>query len=214
MNIAGKQLTDSEMMGEKFSSFVDGELTSQDLERMVVKLGKDRELKKHWERYQLIGDVLKSNLSRHINRDFARRIMKVIEIMEFEPATLASRYTVRRYSPLVKQISGLAIAASVMVVAGFIMQSLMVTDDKVPLPSIAKTSDIHSSKQIVRVTDTKKNTPPPISPLSPPIYSQVPIHINKYLVNHNQHAMGIPMGIHGVLPYARMIGYNPPSQDE
>ena len=95
---------------EQLSAFMDGEIDGQD-KNLVDRLLKDPELSDTWSRYHLISDCLKQNLPERIDRDLAANISKSVQN---EPAIVAP---VRLSHPLVKPVTGFAIAASVTALA-------------------------------------------------------------------------------------------------
>ncbi len=95
---------------EQLSSFMDGEIDGQD-KKLVDRLLKDPELSDTWSRYHLISDCLKQNLPERIDRDLAVNVSKSVQN---EPAIVAP---VRLSHPLIKPVTGFAIAASVTALA-------------------------------------------------------------------------------------------------
>ena len=95
---------------EQLSAFMDGEIDGQD-KNLVGQLLKEPELLDTWSRYHLISDCLKHHLPEHIDKDLAGNVSKSVQK---EPAIVAP---VRLSHPLIKPITGFAIAASVTALA-------------------------------------------------------------------------------------------------
>jgi sigma-E factor negative regulatory protein RseA len=190
-------MKESELIGEKISSFMDGELSGPELDKLMMMFKTDISLVRHWERYHIISDALKNNLPRYLNHDLANRVKQAVDT---EPTIIAPNNFLHNISPVVKQIAGLAVAASVMAVAILATQGF-IKDGEVA-PQLAKVPQMPSSDQFDRVAQNKLNP----QQLPPNIQKQ----LDKFLVNHNQYAPGM----HGVLPYARIIGYSPQRQDD
>lgn len=186
-------MKNSELIGEQISSLVDGEVDGAGIDLVVAKLSSDDELIKHWERLHVISDALKNNLPHHVKHDLAYQVMRALES---EPTFFASRFNLHRFPSYIKQVAGFAVAASVMMVAVIVTQNFNEVDSAA---KIAKVPDMPNSDQFARVVDAKGNQIP----------ANVPIQLDQYLVNHNQHATGM----YGVLPYARIIGYSQQKQD-
>ena len=95
---------------EQLSAFMDGELDGRD-KNLVDQLLKDPELLDTWSRYHLVSDCLKQCLPDSIDRGLAGNISKSLQK---EPAIVAP---VRLSHPLLKPVTGFALAASVTALA-------------------------------------------------------------------------------------------------
>ncbi len=95
---------------EQLSAFMDGELDGRD-KNLVDQLLKDPELLGAWSRYHLVSDCLKQCLPDSIDRDLAGNISKSLQK---EPAIVTP---VRLSHPLLKPVTGFALAASVTALA-------------------------------------------------------------------------------------------------
>jgi len=218
------------MSDEKFSAFVDDELSQSEFDEIYSKLTSDNEdgkdLKQRWQRYHLIGNVLQKQVPEKIDARLAERVMAELknEPAIFVPDRMApisqddsvqnnasknnafknkssknNKATVVSF-PVFKQIAGLAVAASVMVVAILVTQSFSTNDGIAPTPQVAKsTAPAITRQQFARVSGV---TASGVKATLPPRFQN---RLNKYLINHNQYSSGVP----GVLPYARIIGYTP-----
>jgi len=211
--------------GEQLSSLVDGEFDEAiDVEQRLDHLLKDREASHRWERYHLIGDALKRNLPPVIDRQLASRVMAELEK---EPTVLAPS---RRYASLGKQITGLAVAASVATIAVLGVQFMYKEDGLISSPQVAQTdasivqgskaqgSNMASNQKLFRrdvqtVTQTMNPVDSQPQAFAQPLaqqrstqnLNQYHPNINKYILNHNQRAArGV---VQGVAPYARIITY-------
>ncbi len=211
---------------------------------------KNSDLKKKWQRYHIISDALQKHLPEKMDYCLADRVMSELKN---DPVILApnrisavaqdtqtdTKNTAMppSVSPpasrqIFKQIAGLAVAASVMVVAILVSQTFSTNDGVNPNPV---------APPIATLSPT---APPAISPTTPPamlakqpsvMISKQPVmpskqqfarmsepqtalppsfqnQLNRYLANHNQYASGVS----GVLPYARIIGHisNPSNQPQ
>lgn len=190
-------MNETDHAGEQLSSLVDGELTNADLDRAFEAISRDPDRKRHWTRYHVAVDAMKKSLPRTMApSDFADRVAQAIET---EPALLAPSRRPLRISPLRKQLAGLAVAASVGVVAVLGVQSTMRSEDA-PLPMaqaptvvaapIVVSADIPTA--VVAASDART-----------PIPAQIQSQLHRYLLNHNQSAFGAP----GMLPYARIVSH-------
>lgn len=192
---------------------------------------KNRGLKEKWQRYHLISDALQKHLPEKVDYCLADRVMSELKN---DPAILApNRISVvaqetqtdtknASMSPPVsppasrqifKQIAGLAVAASVMVVAILVSQTFSTNDGVNPNPAAPPIATLLPTVPLPTVPPAMLAKQPPVMPskqqfarvfepqttLSPSFQNQ----LNRYLANHNQYASGVS----GVLPYARIIGH-------
>lgn len=182
----------TDMIGEHLSSLVDGELAGSEYEHTVNAIKLDDELRRRWERYHIATDSLKNNLPLTMSKsNLADRVMLALES---EPTVLAPRSVTRKIHPLIKQVAGLAVAASVTAVAVFGAQTWNTTSDT-SLPQVAQTQPVVPvvPVQATTVASASKNLP-----------ENLQARLNSYLLNHNQNALAV----HGMLPYARIVGYS------
>jgi sigma-E factor negative regulatory protein RseA len=177
---------------EQLSAMIDGQLTERDSRLLMDGTREDPELKAAWLRYHIIGDALRENLPRHICPDFATRISRALEN---EPVILVPKR--RPVHHWFKPAFGLAMAASVVAAIG-----LGVFKSGTDIPPVPP------QKQVpVAVAEVE----PQFAPL--PIATvrwnsgrpRTPSRLNSYLVNHNQFKADV--GMQGVSPYYRVIGY-------
>lgn len=179
----------SDMIGEKLSSLVDGELAGSEYEHTVNAIKQDDELRRRWERYHIATDSLKNNLPSTISKsNLADRVMSALES---EPTVFAPRSVTHKVNPLVKQIAGLAVAASVTAIAVFSAQSWKSNSDTAPLPVVQ--TQPAAPVQATAVASTTTQVP-----------ENLQSRLNAYLLNHNQNSLAV----HGMLPYARIVGYS------
>lgn len=182
----------SDMIGEKLSSLVDGELAGSEYEHTVNAIKQDDELRRRWERYHIATDSLKNNLPSTISKsNLADRVMSALES---EPTVFAPRSVTHKVNPLVKQVAGLAVAASVTAIAVFSVQSWKSNSDTAPLP-VAQTQPAVPAAPVQATAVASTTTQVP---------ENLQSRLNAYLLNHNQNSLAV----HGMLPYARIVGYS------
>ncbi len=179
--------------GENISALVDGELEHHEINDMIQELRDDVHMLRSWERYHLISDVLRKNLASHLSPDFCQQVSLAIEQ---EPTVLAPQRHSLRLSPFMRQVAGLGIAASVTAVA-ILGTQYYIGGSGVTAAPMAQNQSAPTDAQFARIAIPESPQP-------------IPSNVNRYLVNHNQHAAGVQ----GVLPYARIIGYRPESPEK
>jgi sigma-E factor negative regulatory protein RseA len=169
---------------EQLSSLVDGECEVPEMELLLRRLAKDQNLKVRWQSYHLISDAIKNNIPEVIVTDFAERVGKAIEAdssVQMNSATLLP--------PWFKPVAGLALAASVALVVLLGLRLSQQGDSDKPL-MLARTIPAERKS-------TEQTT----------LDSALQSRLNSYLVNHNEYAS--MNTVHGMLPYVRMVGYEP-----
>lgn len=125
---------------EAVSSYVDNHI-SQD--ESFDDLIKDNEMSDTWERYQLMGDIMRNDAPQNIDLDLSAKIMSAIDD---EPTILApnkqsnkTENTLKaRIINFVKPLGQVAIAASAagLMVLGVQHNNVVQSDDVAPIPSI------------------------------------------------------------------------------
>jgi len=214
-------MTGTNMREEKFSAFIDDELTGVEFDEMYSAYNAEEDLKQRWQYYHIISDTLQKHLPETLDCTLADRVMTALEK---EPAILAPKHVSEPVSSFAtttnstttpittgnkvstrsklyfKQIAGLAVAASVMVVAVFVSQTFFANDGAAPFAPVARIPSMPAENQFARITDPRLKATSGFQTSS--VFQN---RLNKYLANHNQYSTGVP----GVMPYARIIGYTP-----
>ena len=171
---------------EWLSALADGELQDGELERGIDALRNDPQLQASWKAYHLIRDSVSSNLNDEVDLGLHQRISSAINN---EPTVLAPQR--RQQRPWVKQVAGVAIAASVTGIAVIGIQQMSGVD------SVAAVQPVAQQQEYIRMKPTlvaqKKEA------------SQKNESLDRYLVNHNEYSAN--SGIQGVLPYVRIVGH-------
>jgi sigma-E factor negative regulatory protein RseA len=171
---------------EWLSALADGEIQGQELEDGLFALRDDPELLASWRAYHVIRDTVSSNLNYSVDLQLHSRISAALES---EPTILAPRQHTR---PWIKQIAGLAIAASVTGVAIIGVQS-MNGIDATPgaIPVAQKQEYLRMEPTLLARAKAKP--------------AQNSDALNAYLVNHNEYSAN--SGMQGMLPYVRIVGH-------
>ena len=207
---------------ERFSALMDGELDNfdQDLEQLL----NNQALRQRWMRYHLIRDAVSGHFTEPHIPDLAT---KISQALEHEPTILAPRRFNSRH--ILKQVAGLAIAATVSTVA---IISIQQTPEHQTQPVIASIpannfnnfSPVQSlsNNAEVRFLESKQALLSRVgsNTISSPSlkYSNVPLEVhfanqttntklNSYLVNHNEYSVSAKM--QGMLTYMRIVGVTP-----
>lgn len=163
---------------EQISALMDGELSERDLPWVLERLRKDADLAGRWQRYHMIRDALHDTLPANLQVDLSARIHNALRN---EPALLVPRRSKRDFRPLLRQATGMAIAASVAAVAILTFQSVY---DESPATLAA-------------------NEKPAVELVAQQAPMRTDPRLDAYLVNHNEHS--VSTGMHGMLPYVRIV---------
>jgi sigma-E factor negative regulatory protein RseA len=186
---------------EQLSTLVDDELTDHDA--VLERVAADPELKARWSRYHLMRDVITGHIPDQPVGDIANRVSQALEQ---EPAIFAPVHKRKRDKKqlpfILKQVGGLAIAATVSAVAVLTVQQ---TQDETPAipteiaavqqPQTQPQLQSQPAAQVRYVTDT--------SGLDTAVQSK----LSGYLVNHNEYS--VTGNMQGVLPYMRSVSETP-----
>ncbi|HYQ71091.1 MAG TPA: sigma-E factor negative regulatory protein [Gammaproteobacteria bacterium] len=174
---------------EQLSALVDDELAEHERALLLKQLNADDGLQVRLARYQLASDALHNYLPQRVDPAFHTRIQAALG----DAPPLRSRGTVVR--SLFKSATGVAVAASVAVVAVLSLQSIREEQpDAAPVLASAPEND---------GTYLRADIPPPAAPLSQ--------GLDVYLVNHNEYAVNRSM--QGMLPYVRLVGQDMTLED-
>jgi sigma-E factor negative regulatory protein RseA len=189
----------SDEIREQLSALVDDELSDVEQPLLLGRLQRDAELRACLGRYQLIGEVMRGS-GDTATLGIADRVQQALagDI----PATAEASGRM----PLWKPVAGLAVAASVALVAILTVSPvgenpsgnvpLLVTAD--PAPVVEQLAV--SNPAITTVSNTGDDTQ----------WDRLDQGIDKrlsgYLVNHNEYAAS--RGVQGVMPYVRIVSHD------
>lgn len=185
----------SDLIKEQLSALMDGELPEAERRLLLERLAREPDLRDHWTRYQLISSALHQGLPERIDLTLADRVQAALA------DDTAYHGSTNRFARLLKPVAGLAVAASVAVVA-----ILAVQTSQAPTSSpvqIAATPDVTGDPGVMpgpeaytRVAGTRWDAQ----------QRQVRERLNEYLVNHSEYAAS--GGMPGMQPYVRIVGYD------
>lgn len=166
-----------EKLHEQLSALVDDELEHAEQALLLRQIGTDPVLRERLARYQVISDALQNHLPPRLDIGFHKSIQAALKD---EPAV---QVAASRFAGMLKPVAGVAVAASVAVVAVLSLQSI-----RTETPSSTQAVASLPAAQDYLRADIKE----------PP----APHSLNAYLVNHNEYAVN-----RGMLPYVRLVGH-------
>ena len=185
-----------DILNEQISALVDDELDATEQALLLRQLASDESLRRQFARYQLVSDALKDSLPERVDPAFHRRVQAALQD-EVAPAAIAAGTHLGR---LFRPRAGLAVAASVAVVAVLSLQSVRETTPE-STPAVASAP---APADYIRADGQ-----PPAALAATPGRD-----LDAYLVNHNE--VAINRGMRGMLPYVRIVGQGgqPGSQED
>jgi sigma-E factor negative regulatory protein RseA len=167
---------------EQLSALVDDELTGSEHAMLFRRIESDDQLYQRLSRYQLISDALQNHLPERVDTAFSLRVQGMLRS---EPAQ--SGYS--RLAALARPAAGLAVAASVAVMAVISIQSAR---QETVSPADVVAVSAPPAGDYMRVSDEPGNP-------------SADRKLDMYLVNHNEYAVN--RGMQGMLPYVRIVGH-------
>lgn len=185
----------SEKIHEQVSALLDNELSPREASEALGRLQECDDLQAQWNRFHLIGDVMRGEASQ-VNA--SETAMRVRQSLQSEPAIIAApkMKALLQQGPLwMRTLAGAGLAASVAALAVLTAPYLL---DSTPgdTTHIASTTSGISAPYAQRTGTRWKNLKEP----------EVESKLNGYLVEHSEYAS--PSGINGVIPYATFVGYD------
>ena len=199
---------------EQVSAFVDGELRGPARARVVDALYGSPELRCAWARFHLIGDAVRKigpvpgagSIAGNVNAALSAE-----PVAPFKP---------RPRRPWLAPLPGLAFAAAIAAVAVLVIHGLDDGGARPPPIAGAVPRGVAAAGAPPAVPDPAVSriasaaAPPAGSEAARRRWSDVApdaeARLNVYLVNHNEYAGN---GVRGVLPYVRIVGYQPAAGD-
>ena len=169
-------------LNEQLSALVDDELEAGEQAMLLRQLGRDESLRNKLARYQLVSDTLQNHLPDRVDPGFHQRIQDAISNEEIPVATP----TGMRAASLFRPVAGLAVAASVAVMAVLTLQTVRET---APQPEAVVVS-APAPADYIRAEGK------PVPRASRPVRD-----LDAYLFNHNAFSANRAM-----LPYMRIVG--------
>lgn len=185
----------SDKLNEQISALVDGELSQVEEALFVRRLVDDRNLQGALARYQLISDAMRGILPQQVDTGFSQRVR---EVLDADPVV---RYrAVLRIGAFLKPLAGLAVAASIALVAVLSLQTMR--QDEVPAVATAP-----ADSDYIRANDREQLA---VSQRAGKVQTRK--RLDAYLVNHNEFAVSRSM--RGMLSYVRIVGHELGEEDK
>ena len=196
----------TEKYAEKISILMDDELHGHEASNLIDGIKHDEWLRQCWERYHLISDAMKNNLPRMIQHDLGKRLAIALEA---EPTYRLTPHKPQDNVTYLKPVMGLALAASVAVVAFLLVpwesatmapsvpqQQAALVAPSIPHNSLMTVDDQVAANQAVTQPETAQTRELKVEPV-----------LYDYLVDHNEYTDSAYVQS-SMLPYVRIVGYS------
>jgi sigma-E factor negative regulatory protein RseA len=191
-----------EQQQQALSALLDGELPAPQASGLLDAVERDPELRCLWERYHLIGGVLRGEGTVMAYRGVAERTR---ERVAAEPTVLAPAGPSRRRPSRIAPFAGVALAASAAFLAVFAVPSLFEpVSTALREPSVARTERISSGPDASATVSERflvSGSAQRWHIDQPAVRSK----LDRLLVSHQEYAPAT--GINGMLPYATLVSY-------
>lgn len=184
----------NERIRETLSALIDGELSSNEISKTVGKLTESADLCGYWDRYHVIGDVIRGEA---ICSEYRQIADAVRDRLRDEPAILAPpRRSGHRLRPQwIKPAAGSALAASVAAIA-LLAAPQFINDDPSQSPVLTNANTPPPERLYAAQSGTRWNLGKP----------DVESKLNAYLVNHQEYAPS--RSVKGMMPYVTFVSYD------
>jgi len=185
-------------INEQVSALLDDELSPGEAKRVLDRLVDEPDLHARWDRYHLIGDVMRGEAVRYSADSVAQRVRESLEqpvagipMDNPVPISRARRFRGR----WVKPASGAALAASVAILSVLAFPELTRYSPDQGDNLISKQPLPDAAPFLVESRTRWKNLEEP----------KVESKLNRYLIDHNEFAD--PGGM-GMIPYTSFVSYD------
>lgn len=202
----------TDKLHEKISALMDHQLSTPEVDELAARMAREQSLRHCWAHYHLIGDALRNNgrnsLPDSIRHDLASRVAKIIDAEAPLPTSLdtyrhTDRYIKGRTAAFFKPLVGMAIAASVAMVAivSFNMTSgVNPTGQQLVMAPLQNNASMMSSQTMIA------HAPTPAPVITDPALANP--RLAGYLEDHSRYSNATL--VQGqMLPYVRIVGYAP-----
>ncbi len=182
---------------EQISALLDNELSDTEADSVLTQLTQQPELRQEWDRYHLIGDVMRGEPIQLQAHEISGRVR---QLLDSEPAIISRP---KRSNPSVwksgwiKPAAGAALAASVATVAVITSPGFFGQGESMQPQLTASNINTESPPIFQTASGTHWNN------LKQPAMES---RLNGYLVDHSEYAS--PGAGIGVMPYATFVGYD------
>lgn len=201
----------SDKLKENISALMDGELATRSASQTIDILLENDEMRVHWIRYHVVRDVLRHKAYPDSGGELCARMRSCLAD---EPLHFPSpRLLPRRWRETLRPVAGLALAASVAVVAILAVRGAGDSPgqrESAQAPPVQVAASTRASVIPAASSDDGRIPRAAIQRLQWNTTDPgVAKRLNGYLVNHSEYLGGPTRGLH---PYARIVAYDSTGQ--
>ncbi len=182
----------NEQTREDLSALIDGELTPNETSKVVERLTGSEDLWGRWDRYHVIGDIIRGE---NIRSEFRQVACGVRDRLQDEPAILAPPRRARLRGQWIKPAAGTALAASVAAIA-LLAAPQLINREPTSSPVVAGVEETPPERLYAARPGTRWNLDEP----------DVESKLNVFLVNHQEYAA--TPSVKSMLPYVNFVSYD------
>lgn len=188
----------NERMNESLSALVDGEADELEVRRLLNQVEKDDDLRATWNRYQIIGSVMRGEAVSGV--DLLKGINQAIDGEPMDDVVVPAARSQKTASGWHKFAASGAVAASVMlaVVIGFQWQQTSPVNGA--NSAMLATTQVASNDDVLQVASSE-----PMSAEQQAQLEEAQRKLQEYVLQHNEHATESPTRT--MLPFARTVSF-------
>lgn len=183
-----------DMLKESLSALLDDEAQELETRRVLSELEKDSELKSTWQNYQMIGDLMRDQVSATEKMDLTAAINAQIDGHDQVHVEQSNDQGEKR--SWFKPLTSVAVAASVTLA---VLLGLQVEDST----NTANFNVADNTPQAIEVPEVQVAATAPVE--STQELEQAQEKLQEYLIEHTENSAENTS--RGVLPYARVVNY-------
>ena len=207
---------------EQLSALLDDFRDREEDRAALTELQSDVNQQYTLQRYGMIGDAMRNELPQHVQLDFSARVRSAISAEQSHSASAVEQRRQNRvsswWSSLFKPLAGLAVAASVAVVAVTLMPVQQPSGEQPAV--VASTADLATQARVEQFASRPvANGALLVSGNAPRVMhdnlggtqwkikrgeADIQTRLNAYLINHNEHSNTL----NGIIPQARVVGFD------
>ena len=193
---------------EQLSALLDNALDTREMDQFMQDLKRDPvDDAERMQRYQMVGDVIRDELSEGSFMDVSAAVHRAIQ-QEPELNTRAIKPAAKifDFSAYVKPLTGMAIAASVAMVTVVAVRTVNTEAADQPLQAVAENKQVIESQQLARITPVNPAIAQHVRAASTDAPNQTQLRykqLNEYMMNHSGYTGQASM--QGMMPYARVV---------
>ena len=189
----------SEKMNESLSALVDGEADELEIRRLLNQLERDDELRATWQRYQMMGAVMRGEAVSRVDLSAGIRQAIAGEPMDEVPGVAAATVAAPAAASRWRWVASGAVAASVML--GVVLVGLQGQ----PAQQNALSAPLAQQEPVAADVLQVAQAPSALSAEEQAQLEDAQRRLQEYVMQHTEQATGGPA--RGMAPFARVVNF-------